>query len=329
MIARDTVQSVRPPAISENWDFEGTRVAVLRNGSGDSLKARARDISAFVEANITKGGAILLRGFRKAEVSGFNEFARSFGHELVTYEFASTPRRKVTTGVYSSTEYPAHQWIPQHNEQAYTRHWPLKIWFYCDVAATEGGETPVMDSREVYRRIPAKIRDLLATKGLMYVRNYGNGLDLPWEEVFQTKDPAVVERFCRAQDISWEWLDDGRLRTRQVCQALARHPSTGEDLWFNQAHLFHVSALEPELRETLLDAVDEADLPRNVYFADGSSIDDGVLDEVRRVYLSGLFASPWQEGDVMMLDNMLVTHGRAPFKGPRRVLVAMAETYPQ
>ncbi len=197
---------------TETWEYKGTKVAVFHGVEGAILESSAHDINASAQAHIKEEGAVLLRGFRKPGVSGFYTFARSFGHELVSYEFASTPRRKIAVGVYSSTEYPAHQWIPQHNEQAYTRHWPMKIWFYCDVAAAQGGQTPVMDSREVYRRVPARIRDLLTTKGLMYVRNYGNGLDLPWEEVFQTKDRAAVEQFCRGHDISWEWLDDGRLR---------------------------------------------------------------------------------------------------------------------
>jgi len=38
-----------------------------------------------------------------------------------------------------------------------------------------------------------------------------------------------------------------------------------------------------------------------------------------------LVAFPWQPQDVMLLDNMLTAHGRAPFKGSRRILVAMAE----
>ncbi|MHC1548035.1 TauD/TfdA family dioxygenase [Phyllobacterium sp. K27] len=328
MTILDSMQDTLGPFSLDTWSKQGTSVVVIRAHNGEALSDHHDVAHQFARDHLTREGAILFRGFAKGSVGDFNAFARSFGHELASYEFASTPRSKIESGVYSSTEYPADQWIPQHNEQAYTLRWPLKIWFYCDTPAEEGGETPVVDSRSVFRKLRPELRDLFARKKLMYVRNYGNGLDLPWHQVFQTERREEVEAFCHAQDIQWEWLDDGRLRTRQLCQAVTTHPLTGENLWFNQAHLFHVSGLAKDVRESLLEIVEEEDLPRNVYFGDGTPIDDELLDEIRTVYLDGLFAFPWEEGDVLMLDNMLVTHGRAPFKGKRRVLVAMAETFP-
>jgi alpha-ketoglutarate-dependent taurine dioxygenase len=287
------------------------------------------ELQRLVSKHLLREGAVLLRGFEKGQVSDFRSFAASFGHEMLTYEFGSTPRSRIQEGVYSSTEYPAHQWIPQHNEQSYTSRWPMKIWFYCDIAAAAGGETPIANSREVYRKIPESIRRRWTDKRLMYVRNYGNGLDVPWEQVFQTSDRAEVETFCARYQIHCEWRDDGGLRTRQICQSEALHPVTGKAVWFNQAHLFHVSGLEPEVRETLLSAVDdESELPRNVFYGDGTAIEEGVLDEIRDVYADLLLTFPWREGDILALDNMLTSHGRAPFTGPRRVLVAMAEPSP-
>jgi alpha-ketoglutarate-dependent taurine dioxygenase len=229
--------------------------------------------------------------------------------------------------VYSSTEYPAHQHIPLHNEQSYARDWPMKIWFHCQFAAAQGGETPIADSRQVYQRIDAGIRRRFSERGLLYVRNYGNGLDVPWQRVFDTNEPAVVEAYCAAHAIAHEWTDDGELRTRQVAQAVAHHPRTHDPVWFNQAHLFHLSALEPSVREALLEAVDADQLPRNVYYGDGSAIEDSVLDEIRAVYAELQVVFPWQAGDVVMLDNMLVAHGRTPFTGARKVIVAMAEPH--
>ena len=269
-------------------------------------------------------GGVLLRGYKVASPLAFRTFAASFGRPLANYEFASTPRQQVYAGVYTSTEYPAHQHIPLHNEQSYTRAWPERIWFHCVKPGDTGGETPIADSRRVYEALPTHLRDTFATRELLYVRNYSRALDLPWQRVFNTDDRAEVERYCESQGIEWEWKADGDLRTRQRCQAVLRHPETGAWVWFNQAHLFHVSALEPATRASLLAALGEADLPRHVYFGDGSPIADEMLDVVRHAYREATVAFPWQAGDVLMLDNRLVAHGRHPYTGDRKVIVAMA-----
>ena len=269
-------------------------------------------------------GGVLFRGFKLASPLDFRKFAASFGQPLASYEFGSTPRSKVFAGVYTSTEYPAHQHIPLHNEQSYTRAWPSRIWFHCVKPGETGGETPIADSRQVYQHMPEALREAFAARELLYVRNYGGALDLPWQRVFNTDDRAEVERYCASQAIEWEWKNDGELRTRQRCQSVLQHPDTGEWVWFNQAHLFHVSALDPATRSSLLAAVGEANLPRNVYFGDGSPIADEVLDTVRGVYRDVTVAFAWQAGDVLMLDNRLVAHGRRPFAGDRKVIVAMA-----
>ncbi|CAD5274545.1 MULTISPECIES: TauD/TfdA family dioxygenase [Halomonadaceae] len=290
---------------------------------GQPLLEAFGDLRADIESLVTRVGGVLLRGFDVPSVDDFQQFAAAFGHPLLSYEFASTPRSAVSSGIYTSTEYPAHQHIPLHNEQAYTREWPMKIWFHCVTASPEGGETPIADSRAIYRRMPAEIRERFAP-GILYVRNYGD-FDMPWQKVFNTEDRAEVEAFCQRAGIRCEWKPDGDLRTTQLCQSIETHPVTGEQVWFNQGHLFHVSNLQPEVRESLEELLDPEDMPRNVFFADGSPIDDAIFDEIRGVLADETVMFPWQAGDVLMLDNMLVAHARTPFKGPRKVVVAMAE----
>lgn len=294
---------------------------------GQPLLAALPSLQAEIEATLLTVGGVLLRGFEVGGPDGFRAFAAGFGHPLLTYEFGSTPRSQVTSGVYTSTEYPSHQSIPLHNEQAYTRDWPMKIWFYCAQAAPVGGETPIADSRAIYRAVDPATRERFATRGLMYVRNYGNGLDVPWQQVFNTADRAEVEAYCARHRIGYEWKDDGELRTRQLVQGVATHPVTGDRVWFNQAHLFHSSALDADMREVLVDAVGEDNLPRNVFYGDGAPIPDDELDAVRAVLEAHKIVFPWQTGDVVMLDNMLTAHARQPFSGPRKVVVAMAEPH--
>jgi alpha-ketoglutarate-dependent taurine dioxygenase len=306
---------------------DGPSVVVTAASPGQPLADALATMRPRIDQALHERGGVLLRGFAVAGADAFRGFAAGFGHPLLGYDFGSTPRTRLGDGVYSSTEYPAHQHIPLHNEQSYARDWPMKIWFYCQVAASQGGETPLADSREVYRRVDPAIRRRFTERGLAYVRNYGNALDLPWQRVFDTGDPAEAEAYCRDHAIDVAWKPDGELRTHQIAQAVAVHPQSHEPVWFNQAHLFHVSALEPAVREALLEVVEPEDLPRNVYYGDGGAIEHTVLDEIRAVYAELAVASPWQAGDVVMLDNMMVAHGRTPFTGARKVLVAMAEPH--
>lgn len=273
-------------------------------------------------------GGVLLRGFALRTEEQLEDLASIFsGGQLLDYTYRSTPRTKLRGKVYTSTEYPANQSIPMHNEMSYSRSWPLKIWFFCMKPADEMGETPIADSRRVFERIDPEVRRRFIDRKVMYVRNYGEGLDLPWRDVFQTDDRGEVEAFCRKEGIEVEWKSGGRMRTRQICQSIGRHPETGEMVWFNQAHLFHVSSLLPEARELLLEMLAPDEVPRNAFYGDGSPIEESALEEIRRVYEQESVVFPWQTGDVLLLDNMLTAHGRRPFKGARKVVVAMAEPF--
>jgi alpha-ketoglutarate-dependent taurine dioxygenase len=281
----------------------------------------------FIESYLLRNGAILFRGFGLAAPEEFERLIEGVSGPLLDYSYRSTPRTVISGRIYSSTEYPAHQSIPLHNENSYSRSWPMKLWFFSVQVAEQGGQTPIADSRKIYQAIAPEIRETFVRKGLLYVRNYGTGLDLSWQEVFQTSSRAVVEAYCRKAQMEFKWIGEDQLRTRQRCQVVERHPCTGEMIWFNQAHLFHISRLPKEVRNWLLAAFGEINLPRNVYFADGSPIDAAMLDEIMGVCEEHSVVFPWNAGDVLLMDNMLTAHGRKPFVGKRKVVVGMAEPY--
>jgi len=277
-----------------------------------------------LDALLAEHGALLLRGFAPVTPAEFEDLIEAVHGPLMEYSYRSTPRSEVSGRIYTSTEYPPDQIIPLHNEMSYARTWPLRIWFCCIQPADRGGETPLADSHRVWQRISPGVRAEFEEKQVMYVRNYGPHLDVPWQQVFQTSDRADVQAFCEAAGIEHEWIGQDGLRTRQVCQAVAAHPVTGTPLWFNQAHLFHVSSLDEAARQSLLAVCKPEELPRNAFFGDGSEIPAEALDEVREAYRAEQVLLPWQRGDIVLADNMRVAHGRMPFAGARKVIVGMA-----
>jgi alpha-ketoglutarate-dependent taurine dioxygenase len=294
---------------------------------GVNLVAWAREARQQIEEHLLRHGAILFRGFNLDTVTGFEQFVRSVSQTLLPYGERSSPRTEVKTGVFTSTEHPADQFIHFHNEQSYTRSWPMKLWFFCMEPAEKGGATPIADGRKILELLAAEVRECFARKRIMYVRNYGHGLGLPWQTAFQTTNPEKVEEYCRKASIACEWRDGNRLRTRQVFDPIVAHPKTGESVWFEHTAFFHITSVEPVLRERLLSEFVEEDLPFNTYYGDGSPIEDSALDSVRAAYAQVGVSNPWQKGDVLLIDNMLVSHGRESYEGQRKILVAMTELY--
>lgn len=292
---------------------------------GVELVDWAKGNRELIESSLVKYGGILFRNFSIPSVAEFERFVTTVAGDLLEYTYRSTPRRKESGNIYTSTEYPADQSIPLHNEMAYASNWPLKIGFFCAIPAEQGGETPIADSRRILQCIDPAVKERFRQKQVMYVRNYVEGMDLPWQTVFQTSSKLEVEHYCRHAGIAFEWVTSDHLRTRQVCPAVVSHPKTGEQLWFNQAHLFHISNLPPEVRESLLTTCKQEDLPRNAYYGDGSPLEVDALEHIREIYQREAVLFPWQKSDILLLDNMLVAHGRSPFAGTRKVLVAMAE----
>ena len=284
----------------------------------------AKSNREFIETKLLHHGAILFRNFGIANAAHFESLADAICPGLFG-EYGDLPREGVSGKVYGSTPYPAEQSILFHNESSHMHCWPQKIWFFCVQPAQQGGETPIVDCRKVLQLLDPKLREKFASKQLMYVRNYTDGLDVSWQDFFHTTDKAKVEEYCRRASISVEWKPDGGLRTRQVRPAIIKHSKTGEPVFFNQIQLHHASYLKSDVRESLMSLFGEENLPRHVYYGDGSPIEDSVIEEILAIYQEATVSFPWQQGDVLMLDNMLTAHGRNPYVSPRKIVVAMGE----
>lgn len=280
---------------------------------------------SWLESLLLQHGGLLFRNFDISGLAGFQKFVAEIWGEPLEYHEQTSPRHRVHGNIYTSTDHPPDQRIFLHNENSYSNTWPLKIMFFCLTPPRDAGETPIADVRRVLARMPETIRERFARLGWMLVRNFRPGYGVSWQKAFQTTDPAEVNRYCLAADIQYEWLSPERLRIRQRRPALATHPVTREEVWFNHATFFHISTLDAQTQAGLLAEMAEEDLPYNTYYGDGSSIEPEVLDSLRHAYEQETVSFPWRENDLLLLDNMLSAHGRSPFQGPRKIVVAMAE----
>lgn len=297
---------------------------------GVNLVSWATGNREHLRSELSKYGAILFKNFHVDSPEKFETFARSMAADGELFdEYGDLPRENPGAKVYGSTPYPADKAILFHNESSHMHRWPMKIFFYCVKASESGGATPILDCRLTYKAIDPAIITRMTEKKLLYVRNFIDGLDVSWQQFFMTSNKKSVEDYCRRSNIDFEWKGENRLTTRQLCQAVAKHPASGEMLFFNQIQLHHISCLDPDVRASMLSMFREEDLPRNVYYGDGTPIEDSVVDEISHVYDELAVRFPWQSGDVIMVDNMLAAHARDPFGGTRKILVAMAEIVTQ
>ncbi|MEM7795317.1 MAG: amino acid adenylation domain-containing protein, partial [Cyanobacteria bacterium P01_C01_bin.118] len=303
-------------------------MTVQANSNNVDLAGWARGERQMLNQMLSKQGALLFRGFSINTAKNFEQAAEAICPDLFG-EYGDLPRTGVSDKVYGSTPYPEDKAILFHNESSHLQQWPMKIWFCCLQPAKQGGATPIVDCRKIYQALSPEIRDCLKQKQLMYVRNYIKGLDVNWQDFFHTDDRSVVEQRCQSAAIEWEWLPDDGLQTRQIRPALARHPHTGEWVVFNQLQLHHLSYLDQPTQQSLLSLFGEDRLPRQVYYGDGSPIEPEVLNALQTAYIEAEQVFTWQQGDILMLDNMLMAHGRHAYVGPRKIAVAMGEIMTQ
>ena len=271
-------------------------------------------------------GAILFRDFDVKSAITFQHFVEGVSGSTLSYTERSSPRDQVEGNIYTSTEQPKEEKIFLHSEQSYNKQFPLKLFFYCAQAAETGGETPIADARDILASIPASVVQEFQQLKYRYSRYFWPMMGMTWQKAFQTDDAIAVEHYCKQNDIEYQWMPDGALKTYQTRATVVSHPDSGDNCWFNHCTFFNVSTLAPQTQEILLGSFAEEELPNNTYYGDGGKISDEVLDILRSAYEDNKKQFTWQTGDVLMLDNLLMTHGRNPFSGDRKVLVAMSQT---
>jgi alpha-ketoglutarate-dependent taurine dioxygenase len=321
-----------------------------------SLSKWLADHPEWIRDTLRENGALLFRGFDVRNVDDVETVARAIEPGLQNEYLGSSPRVALSKSgyVFSASELPDFYPLPAHNEMSFTANPPSRIFFSCTIEPRQYGETPLVDFRKVYQDLDPELRERWASKGLRIIRNYSGPDETKkdffelkkWTEMFRTRDRAEVERVCARENFTAVWKDNDRLALICDQKPIRPHPITGEPVWFNHIHNFHLDAghleyfqvlkYRPTLRNLkwwllarALSAwkhltVADNDQAMHSTFADGSPIPADDVRQVIRAIWKNIVITPWRKGDIVVIDNAAVGHGRLPYEGPREVVVAWA-----
>lgn len=272
-------------------------------------------------------GAVLFRETGVHTSAEFGRACQAHTPTLLPYIGGGSPRTPLEGLVYTSTEYAAQVSIPLHCEATYLPHVPRRIWFFCRVAPVDRGETPLGDMRRVRGRLPVALVDEFRERGLLYLMNLpdGRGFGKSWQQTYGSADRDTVEARLREQHAEWTWNPDGGLTVRMRAPALLRHSATGEEIWTNQAVNWHPAHLgETHVRKMMSVFGDESRFPKAVTFGDGGPITAAAIETIAAALAAEERTFTWRRGDILLVDNEVIAHGRQPFTGDRAIDVAMA-----
>jgi alpha-ketoglutarate-dependent taurine dioxygenase len=318
--------------VRDTLEKEGQVIHVIRPAS--PAQASFAQLTAYVQAQaetlnalLLETGAILFRGFALDGQAGFAAIKDVLaGTAGFNYVDGNSPRTKLASDIYTSTEYPPEYPISLHSELSYSRQWPARILFFCQTPALAGGETPVTDCRLILRKLAPALVAKFEQHGVKYTRYLrgGRGAGKSWMDTFETTDRQRVEQFCAENEVAFFW-EGNNLALSQWGHGVAEHPLTKEKVWFNQANQFHPSSLPEEVYQTLrmLNAKQVHKYPQYAFYGNGEEISEQDLRDITDAHFEAAIRFPWQQGDLLLLDNMLMAHGRMPFEGPRKILVSM------
>lgn len=270
-------------------------------------------------------GAVLLRDFPVASDLEFDAVVQAMGLDSFTYaeSLSNAVRHNRTERVFTANEAPPHVEIFLHHEMAQTPVFPSRLFFYCEQAAESGGATPLCRSDVLLQKLEAELPqfiDQCRKLGARYTNvmpaaaDAASGQGRSWQDTLGAGNKEAAERKLQDLGYDWEWLADDSLRVTTAALPVVRKSRDGRDVFFNQLIAAFCG---------WQDSRNEA--RKSISFGDGSEIPTAAMERAVELSEEIGFDTPWQTGDVVLVDNFLVMHGRRPFTGTRKVLAALAK----
>ncbi|CDK26056.1 unnamed protein product [Kuraishia capsulata CBS 1993] len=297
-------------------------------------------------------GAVLLRGLGDSSGETFSRFVTAVEKSRGSFPFEQIglagKRHAWAENVFTANEGPPKTRFYQHNEYSRFTHFPSNIHFFCHKAAKRGGGgSPIVHSRRLFERvnetIPEFIKELsekrlvnnqvypsktYATAAIKGNEFYWEGPDTFGQEILETDSietkKAKAEKQVRRLTDDFAWQEDGSIVVRQHIPAFRENPVTHKPLFFNSfiggygTSKDHGALHPPHIG-------DNGGIYYPTTYDTGERIPLDYLETCLQISRELEFVQKWEDGDLVLLDNYQVSHGREPWtEGDERiVLVSM------
>lgn len=236
-----------------------------------------------------------------------------------------------------ANEAPKEVLIYNHNESPQVPHAPEYIFFYSHKAPEKGGQTPISSSLELFHRAQQEIPEFvteLAEKGILSKVTYkvdkqyvgGSTLQQAFGKEFEDGDDEAtkrkkiesqIARYGRGKHTTWEWTDDGLVLTHRL-PAIRTQPGT------NLPTLF--TGLGAYYKNLQANSAARKNVTHQL-FGDGTPIPDKYLAHIAKITDEIRVLHKWQQGDVLVYDNIISQHGREPWEGEQSDRIILASLF--
>jgi alpha-ketoglutarate-dependent taurine dioxygenase len=297
-----------------------------------SAGASLADAVAWAEANreallhdAARHGGVLFRGFPLKVAEDFDAFMAALNVPNFPYKksLSNAVRVNYTERVFSANEAPPDVQIFFHHEMAQTPIFPGRIAFFCEIAAAEGGATPICRSDVLYDRLKEELPDFIRDceiKGLRYTNvmpsdnDLNSGMGRSWKSTLGVDTKEAAEARLRELNYSYEWLPDGCLKATTPPLPAVMDVGAGRKTFFNQ-----LIAAYCGWKDT------RNDPSSAIRHGDGSILDAKAVHRAIELAEELAFDLKWQPGDAALLDNTVAMHARRTFQGKRKVLASLMD----
>lgn len=318
------------------FELEAGKAPLFVECADEALRDRATFRAWFaqcrpvVDALIVQHGAVVLRGFPVSETDDFVALTAEFPGFQGDYAGGRAPRSAIKGQVMEATRLAASVQLTLHSEMAYMRDYPKRLAFFARKLAAQGGETTIGDMRGLIDDLPPATVAKLQQHKTRMATNYGPKSDSlqttyahmdlrGWNHSFFTEDPLEVERLCAAKGLTPIWNDNGSLTLLTPLDPFVPHPVTGQAMYRSVIHVRPQSQSDELTRQ--IRATQKH--PTGATLGHGEALSAQELQAIDAACAARTVHWPWQAGDVMLVDNLQVWHGRNPYEGERETQVAL------